>query len=131
MSLLSFDVRSRYDDRLVTVEGNGGKKSTKGLFGKKSRERSQDVDIFLFSISTCVWCRMGKDWLKDRGFRYTYLDIDQIPVDEKKAIREELKEIVGETASFPFLILDGAKWHSGFDGDVWERMIGNDEKESR
>ena len=81
-----------------------------------------------YGLSTCVWCKMGKSWLKDRGYRYTYLEIDQIPVDEKNAIKEELKELVGETASFPFIILDGERWHSGFDGDVWEKMI--DEKNS-
>jgi glutaredoxin len=123
MSLLSFDVQSRYGDRFVTVEGNHSGKRGKGLFRKRARGRQQDVDIFLFSISTCVWCKLGKSWLKDRGYRYTYLDIDQLPVDEKNGIREELKGLVGETASFPFFVLDGERWHSGFDGDVWEKMI--------
>ncbi len=107
MSLIPLDVRERYRDRIVTVKGN----------------RRQRRDIFLYAISTCMWCKLGKSWLDDRGYTYSYLDIDKIPVDEKNRIKQELGKLTGDTPSFPFLVIDGEQWHSGYDSSTWENLL--------
>ena len=107
MTIPLFDTEEQYRYKTITIEGS----------------RSQDTEIFLFAISTCMWCRLGKKWLKDRGYRYTYLDIDTIPVADKNSLKVELGRLAGQTPGFPFLILNGEKWHSGFDASVWEEML--------
>jgi len=103
----SVDAKKRYRDQITRVEGR----------------REQEKEIFLFALSTCIWCRMGKKWLNDRGYAYSYLDVDKIPVEEKNQIKRELAELVGETPSFPFLVSDGEKWHSGYVPFIWEEIL--------
>ena len=101
------NAEEKYRDTIVHVKGT----------------RDQKKKLFLFTISTCMWCKLGKRWLNDRGFTYSYLDIDKIPVDEKNQIKQELGRLVGETPSFPFLIMDGRKWHSGYVSFLWEELL--------
>jgi glutaredoxin len=107
--LVSIPVEDRYRDTIVHVDGN--------------RKQTQTKEIFLFALSTCIWCRLGKRWLNDHGYSYSYLDIDRIPVDEKNQIRKELGELVGETPSFPFLVIDKEQWHSGYVSFIWEELL--------
>jgi glutaredoxin len=107
VALISVNVNERYRDTLVTVQG--------------SREQSRT--IFLYAISTCMWCKLGKSWLNDRGYTYTYLDIDKIPVDEKNQIKQELGKLTGDTPSFPFVVIDGERWHAGYDPSTWEKLL--------
>lgn len=95
-------------DRMVRVEGSSGKGG----------------EIFLFTLSTCMWCKMGKKWLKERGYGYTYLDVDTIPVDEKNRLKEEAGELTGVQIRFPFLVTSEGKWHSGYDTTIWEEILG-------
>jgi glutaredoxin-like protein NrdH len=104
---ISVETKKRYRDIITHVEGR----------------RDQKKEIFLFALSTCIWCRMGKKWLNDRGYAYSYLDIDKIPVEEKNQIRNELVKLVGETPSFPFLVIDDEKWHSGYVSFIWEELL--------
>jgi len=85
--------------------------------------RRQIGDIFLFTLSTCMWCNLGKKWLKERGYRYSYLDIDMIPLEEKNGLKAELGELIGEQPRFPFLITDTDTWYSGYDTSIWEDIL--------
>ena len=86
----------------------------------KSKQYSE---IFLFTISTCMWCKRGKRWIKDRGFSYSYLDIDLIPVEKKKQLKKEIEEVFGIKPRFPFLIVNKFHYDSGFNPDIWKEMI--------
>jgi glutaredoxin len=107
LALISVNVEEKYRDRIVHVEGT----------------REQDKELFLFTISTCMWCKLGKRWLNDRGFSYSYLDIDKIPVEEKNLIRQELGTLIGETPSMPFMVINGKEYHSGYVPFIWEELL--------
>ena len=81
-------------------------------------------DIFLFTLSTCMWCKMGKKWLKERGYAYTFLDVDTIPVDEKNRLKEDTGKLTGVQVRYPFLVTSEDKWHSGYDTTAWEEILG-------
>jgi len=49
--------------------------------------------IFLTTLSTCMWCKRGKEWLSEQGFAYSYLDIDKIPVEKKNKLKAELHSV--------------------------------------
>ncbi len=85
---------------------------------KKKRQ-----DIFLFAISTCMWCKKGKRWLNKKGYSYSYLDIDKIPVKEKNRIKNDIEKIFGVKPRFPFLIVDKLRFDAGYNPDTWEEMI--------
>jgi glutaredoxin len=96
-----------HEGRIVTVEG----------------QKDQKTEIFLFTLSTCMWCNLGKKWLRDMGYRYSYLDVDTILLEEKNKLKSELGELIGEQPRFPFLVTDTNKWHSGYDTSVWEEIL--------
>ncbi|MFX0012988.1 MAG: glutaredoxin family protein [Promethearchaeota archaeon] len=79
--------------------------------------------IFLFTISTCLWCKKGKNWLKEHGFHYSYLDIDKIPIEEKNTLKKDIEEVFGVKPRFPFLIVNKMQWDSGFNPNIWEDML--------
>ncbi len=85
--------------------------------------RKQTNEIFVFAISTCMWCKRGKQWLKDRGYQYSYLDIDKIPVEEKNKLKEEIKEVFGVHPRFPFVVVDKTQWNAGYNPNQWEEML--------
>jgi glutaredoxin len=103
------DVHRRYAGSVVTVKGS-------------ERHASR---IFVFTLSTCMWCSLGKKWLNEKGYDYSYLDVDRIPVEDKNQLRAELRELTGEQPRYPFLVLvDKGTWHSGYDSPGWEALLG-------
>jgi len=81
-------------------------------------------DIFIFAISTCQWCKKCKRWLKGRDYRYRYVDVDKIPIDEKRKIKDHLKKIFDvKRVSFPFVVVDSVHYVSGYDPDKLEELV--------
>ena len=48
--------------------------------------------ISLYTLSTCVWCKMTKKLLNELGVAYDYVDVDRIDGDEKETVMEEVKK---------------------------------------
>lgn len=85
--------------------------------------RKQDNTIFLFAISTCMWCKKGKRWLNEHEYSYSYLDIDKIPVKKKNQLKNNIEKVFGVRPRFPFLIVNKMQYDSGFNPDIWEEII--------
>ncbi|MHA1973964.1 MAG: glutaredoxin family protein [Candidatus Hodarchaeales archaeon] len=83
----------------------------------------QKHKVFMFAISTCMWCKRGKKWLEERGYTYQYLDIDKIPVERKNELKKNIKKVFGVRARFPFLVVDDTKWNSGYNPKEWEDLL--------
>jgi glutaredoxin len=79
--------------------------------------------IFVITLSTCMWCKRGKQWLTDQGYAYSYLDIDKIHVQEKNNLKKEFQSTFGVKPRFPFLVVDKVFWDSGYNPDIWEDML--------
>jgi glutaredoxin-like protein NrdH len=60
--------------------------------------------VLLFSLSTCVWCRMTKRLLNDLGVAYEYIDVDHL---DRQLRREVLHELRGwnPKLSYPTLVV--------------------------
>ena len=43
----------------------------------------KDRNITILTLSTCMWCKKCKAWLKDRDIQYRYVDVDKIKYEEK------------------------------------------------
>ncbi len=107
MTLISINVDERYNDMVVQVKGSG----------------NQIKEIFVFTLSTCMWCSLGKKWLEEKGYGYSYLDIDKCQVEERNQLKAELRELFGEKPRFPFIIVDKKKWVSGYNSSKWEEIL--------
>ena len=84
-------------------------------FSKVPGNRKQHK-VVLFAISTCAWCKLVKEFLKDNEVEYSYIDIDLAKEEEKQEIRKTIREM-GGTLSFPTTIIDDKILITGFRKD--------------
>lgn len=72
----------------------------------------KDKKVFLYTLSTCGWCKKTKDFLKENEIEYEYIDVDKCSRDEQKEIIQELRD-KKVPAAFPVIMID-EKTISGF-----------------
>lgn len=60
---------------------------------------------FLYTLSTCIHCRNTKDFLKECGIEYDFIDVDQLHGDERQKIVDQLKKL-NPALSFPTIVID-------------------------
>jgi len=63
-------------------------------------------DITILTLSTCMWCKKCKAWLKDHDVQYKYVDLDQIDFKEKSKIIDYLRDKYQSRISYPYMICD-------------------------
>jgi len=73
-------------------------------------------DIFLYALSTCVWCGKTKKLLKDMGVEFSYIDVDLLEGEDKKKTEEEMKKW-NPRCSFPTVVINNKKCIVGFKED--------------
>lgn len=62
-------------------------------------------DITVYSLTTCPHCTNVKKYLKEKGFSYKYLNVDESSHDEKREVTLLLKANHLPIA-FPLIIID-------------------------
>jgi glutaredoxin-like protein NrdH len=94
-----------------------------GFVTFKAVEGTDKGDIVLYTLSTCMWCRMAKDLLKDLGVAYRYVDVDLLEAAEKESARQEIRKW-NPKGSYPTIIIDGRTSISGFDEtEIKEKIL--------
>ena len=84
-------------------------------FSKVSGQKNQHK-VVLYALSTCAWCRMTKQFLKDHDIEYEYIDVDLCEEEEKQKIREHIQS-KGGPLSYPTIIVDDNVLITGFRTD--------------
>ncbi len=69
--------------------------------------------VFLYTLSTCGWCKKTKELLKEKGIAYEYLDVDVLKAEERKAAIEDLQKR-NAPLGFPIIIIDDKQLISGY-----------------
>ncbi len=77
-------------------------------------EGSDKGRIVLYALSTCMWCRMAKNLLRDLGVGYEYVDVDKLPAEEKDAVKKEVRKW-NPDGSYPTIVINEKEWISGYD----------------
>jgi glutaredoxin len=70
--------------------------------------------IVLYTLSTCMWCRMAKNLLRDMGVGYQYIDVDSLPAEEKDEVKKEIRRW-NPDGSYPTIVINDSIGLSGFD----------------
>ena len=73
-------------------------------FSKVSGQKKQHK-VVLYTLSTCAWCKMTKQFLKDNDVEYDYIDVDLCEEEDKQKIREHIQS-KGGPLSYPTIIID-------------------------
>ena len=84
--------------------------------------KRNEPKLFLYTLSTCGWCKKTKEFLKDSGMAYEYVDVDKITKEEQKEVIAELKKRNAPLA-FPIIIVDDEQVISGFKKQAIEEAL--------
>lgn len=91
-------------------------------FSKVTGEKKHHK-VVLYTLSTCVWCKMTKQYLKDNSIEYDYIDIDLCTEEDKQKIRQEIQS-KGGSLSYPTTIVDDKIVVTGFRKDKLKEALG-------
>jgi glutaredoxin-like protein NrdH len=61
--------------------------------------------VFLYAISTCVWCKRTKQFMRDNSIEFEYVDVDLLGKEELAEVDADLKSR-GAIMIFPLVIVD-------------------------
>jgi len=78
--------------------------------------------IVLYTLSTCMWCKMAKRLLGDMGVGYEYVDMDTLPAGEKDALKRELLKW-NPAGSYPTIVINDSECIKGYDeSEIREKL---------
>lgn len=86
--------------------------------GKKT-----DHKVTLYALSTCVWCKMTKQFLTDNEVEYEFVNVDLLEDDDKKEAHQAILS-KGATLSYPTIIIDDKTVITGFKKDQLKEALG-------
>ena len=72
--------------------------------------------VLMYAISTCAWCKLTKNFLKDNNIEYEYVDVDLSNGEDREKIRREILKRGGRL-SYPAIIIDDKILINGFRED--------------
>ena len=53
-------------------------------------------NVFMYTLSTCPWCRKTKKYFADHNIPFQYVDYDLQTVQEQEKIEQEMKKRSGQ-----------------------------------
>jgi len=79
--------------------------------------------VVLYALSTCAWCKLTKQFLKDNDIEYEYVDVDLCEEEDKQKIRQHIQS-KGGPLSYPTIIIDDNMLITGFRKDKLKEALG-------
>jgi glutaredoxin len=78
--------------------------------------------VLMYALSTCAWCKMTKQFLKDSDIEFEYVDVDLCNDKDKEKVRKEILN-KGGSLSYPTLIIDDKILITGFRKDKLKETL--------
>jgi len=72
--------------------------------------------VLLYALSTCGWCKKGKELLRANEIEFEYVDVDSCSDEDYEKIRKDILSRGGRF-SFPTVIIDDKMLITGFKED--------------
>jgi glutaredoxin-like protein NrdH len=86
--------------------------------------KGKDEDkIFLYTLSTCVWCKKTRQFLEDLGYGYHYVEVDGLDGEERENTLADMKKW-NPRCSFPSVVINQATCIVGFDEKKIREALG-------
>ena len=80
------------------------------------------MKVFMFSLSTCPWCRKTKNFFKINSVPFDYVDYDLQPEAEQEKIMDKIMNI-SNARSFPVVMI-GDSVIVGYDPEKYSKVLG-------
>ena len=78
--------------------------------------------VLVYALSTCVWCKMTKQFLKDNDIAYEFVNVDLENEEDKQKIRQDI-QAKGGSLSYPTTIIDDKVVVTGFRKDLLKKEL--------
>ncbi len=85
--------------------------------GKKNNHK-----VTLYALSTCVWCKMTKQYLNDNSVEYQWVDVDLLDDNDKTRVHTDIIS-KGGVLSYPTIIVDDKTIITGFRKDLLKEAL--------
>lgn len=85
--------------------------------GKNSKHK-----VLIYALSTCVWCKMTKQYLKENTVEFEFVDVDLSTDEDRDKIRKHITDL-GGSLSYPTIIVDDKKVITGFRKDLLKKEL--------
>ena len=85
--------------------------------------RNNKHKVFIYAISTCAWCKLTKNFLKDNNIEYDYVDVDLCNGKDREKVRKDILNR-GGSLSYPTVIIDDKILINGFRKDKIKEALG-------
>ena len=85
--------------------------------GKKNNHK-----VTVYALSTCVWCKLTKQFLNENDVEYEYIDVDLCNEEDKQKVRQTITS-KGGSLSYPTTIVDGKVVITGFRKDKLKEAL--------
>ena len=84
--------------------------------------RNNKHKVFLYTLSTCAWCKLAKNFLKENEIEYEYVDVDLCNEEDKEKIKRHILEKDGDL-SYPTIIINNKILITGFRKDKLKEAL--------
>ncbi|MGD6851931.1 MAG: glutaredoxin family protein [Candidatus Bathyarchaeia archaeon] len=91
-------------------------------FSKVSGKKNEHK-VILYALSTCVWCKLTKQFLSDNGVAYEFVDVDLLDDNDKSQVHKIILD-KGGSLSYPTTIIDDKTLINGFRKDQLKEALG-------
>ena len=79
--------------------------------------------VFLYTLSTCFWCKKTKQLLLDMGIKYSYIDVDLLEGAQQDKVMSEISA-VNPQGGFPTIVIDKTKTVVGYQPEEIKEILG-------
>jgi glutaredoxin-like protein NrdH len=79
--------------------------------------------VFVYALSTCVWCKLTKQFLNDNNIEYEFVDVDLADEKDKEKIHETIQS-KGGMLTYPTIVVDDNIVINGFRKDKLTEVLG-------
>jgi len=87
------------------------------IAGKNNKHK-----VIIYALSTCVWCKLTKQYLSENNVEYEFVDVDLAEEEDKQKIRDMITR-KGGSLSYPTTIVDDKKVITGFRKDLLKEAL--------
>ena len=95
-------------------------------FSKVSGKKN-DHKVTVYALSTCVWCKMTKQFLNDNNIEYEYIDVDLCEDECEDEDKKKIHQLIlskGGALTYPTTIIDDKVVVTGFRKDQLKEALG-------